>query len=278
MGAHIAAGDGMGFARVELEIVGYLRFDEFLDVLDGVLHVDVVVAGAVDEEQAAVEFGGGVDDGEVLVAFGEVGGQAHVALGVDRVVVAPVGDGCDGDAGAEAVRVAEGVEGEGAAPTPTPPAEALGIKLRIAGKRGVDDGELIFKLHGSEVVVRGLGEVAAAHAGAAVVGMENGEAVLGEERIEEERGRPFVGDVHGAGAAVGIDDERNRGGIGDAFWQQQCGVERGAVVGFDFKLLGRVQVEGFERVWLPEAAAGRADGAKRVGVGRDARGVLVEEV
>lgn len=52
--AVFSAGDGVGFAGVELEVVALLRLDELLDVLDGVGGVDVVVAGAVADEEMAV--------------------------------------------------------------------------------------------------------------------------------------------------------------------------------------------------------------------------------
>lgn len=49
VGADVGAGDGMGLAGVELEVVGDAGFDQLLQELDGVFHVDVVVAGAVDQ-------------------------------------------------------------------------------------------------------------------------------------------------------------------------------------------------------------------------------------
>ena len=58
MSADIGAGDGVGLAGIELEVVGTLGLDELLDKLDGVLHVDVVIAGAMDEEEMALEVGG----------------------------------------------------------------------------------------------------------------------------------------------------------------------------------------------------------------------------
>src|ERR1035438_9952821 len=107
----------------------------------------------------------GTGDGKLLVAGCEFGGEGKVALGVDRVVVVPVSDGRDGDAGAEAIGVGERVEGECTSPTPAPPAEAFGIELWILGECCVNDSELIFKLDGTEGLVRRLGESGAAHAG-----------------------------------------------------------------------------------------------------------------
>src|SRR5512146_315758 len=56
--------------------------------------------------------------------------QAHVALGVGGVVQVPVGDGRDGNPGFESVTVRHGVQGHGAAETPSAPAESTGVELR----------------------------------------------------------------------------------------------------------------------------------------------------
>src|SRR5208282_4871792 len=108
----------------------------------------------------------GAGDGKLLVAGCEFGREAEVALGVDRVVVVPVCDGSHGDASPEAIGVRERVEGECASPTPAPPAEALGVELRILGECCVNDGKLIFKLDGAEVLISRLRERAPSHAGA----------------------------------------------------------------------------------------------------------------
>ena len=116
----------MGFARVNLQIVGNAGLDQFLGVLNRVFEVYVVIARAMRDEQAPFQICRGAGDGKVFVAGCEFAGQAEVSLGVDRVVVMPVSDGSDGDAGAEAIGVRECVEGECASPTPAPPAETLG--------------------------------------------------------------------------------------------------------------------------------------------------------
>ncbi len=85
-----------------------------------------------------------------------------------------------------------GVEREGAAPAPSPPAQALGVQLRILGQRRVHHGQLILKLHGAEVVIGGLGKGASAAAHAAIVGVEHGKAVLGQQLVEEQSVAPAV--------------------------------------------------------------------------------------
>ena len=61
----------------------------------------------------------------------------------------------------------------------------LGSSCGIAGEDLVERGHLVGELDGAEVAVGGLLEVAAAAAGAAAVDVEDGEAVLGEELVEE---------------------------------------------------------------------------------------------
>ena len=101
------------------------------------------------------------------------------------------------------------------------------------GEHGVEDGQLIFKLHGAEVVVGGLGKGAAAHAGAAIVGVEDGEAVLGEELVEEQARRP-------SDRATPAGRGRRRDSRSAGRWpgwlcrrEAEGGVEGGAVVRFD---------------------------------------------
>src|SRR5258708_22241575 len=132
----------------------------------------------------------GIDHGKVLVAIWKLRRKAQVALSVDGIVVAPIGDGSHGNSRLEAVGVGERVEGKGAAPAPSPPAEALRIELRIFFEHSIDYGELIFKLYRSEVVPGGLRKGAPAVACAPIVGVKHSESVLSEQFVEEKRVRP----------------------------------------------------------------------------------------
>ena len=104
-----------------------------------------------------------------------------------------------------------GVEREGAAPAPSPPAQALGVQLRILGQRRVHNGQLILQLHRAEVVISGLGKGASASAHAAIVGVEHRKAMLGQQLIEEQAVAPAVDHRWRAGPAVGIHDQRHAG-------------------------------------------------------------------
>ena len=110
----------------------------------------------------------------------------------------------------EAVAMFHGVEGEGAAPAPSPEADAFRVELWVELEDLIECGELIVELDGAEVAVRDLFEIAATAAHAAIVDVEDGEAMLGEELVEELRGpTPCVGDGLLVRAAVGVDDERD---------------------------------------------------------------------
>ena len=67
----VRTGEGMGFAGIDLEVVGNAGLNELLHELRRILEVHVVVARAVDEQQPALEIGGGIDYGEVSVASGK---------------------------------------------------------------------------------------------------------------------------------------------------------------------------------------------------------------
>ena len=80
------SGDAVGLARVDEQIVGLAGLDEGVDEALGVLDVDVVVGRAVDQHQPPAQVSRGLDAGGVGVGLLLLVGQAHVALGVDRIV------------------------------------------------------------------------------------------------------------------------------------------------------------------------------------------------
>ena len=74
-----------------------------------------------DQKKPALEIRRRINNREIAITAGIFDGQAQVSLGINRIIIAPVGDWGDGDAGAEAVRVRHGIERERAAPAPAPP-------------------------------------------------------------------------------------------------------------------------------------------------------------
>jgi hypothetical protein len=54
MSPHIGTGDGVCFAGIDLKVIRDASLDELLNELDGVLNVNVVVAGSMGQEQAAL--------------------------------------------------------------------------------------------------------------------------------------------------------------------------------------------------------------------------------
>ena len=56
--SHIGAGDGVCLARIDLQVIRNLGFNELLNELNGILDVHIVVAGTLDEQEMAFEPGG----------------------------------------------------------------------------------------------------------------------------------------------------------------------------------------------------------------------------
>ncbi len=51
----IGAVDAVGFARVELQIIGQICIDQLLNELDRILNVDVVIPRALNQQQTSLE-------------------------------------------------------------------------------------------------------------------------------------------------------------------------------------------------------------------------------
>src|SRR6185312_14434772 len=112
---------GKAAAAVVHEVEGFAESDEAILQNLGGGEVDVVVAGAVDDEEITGKPLREVDSGAALVAVSVGRGQAHVALLVDGVVALLVGHRSGGDAGGVEAGVAEHhVERVGAAAAPSP--------------------------------------------------------------------------------------------------------------------------------------------------------------
>ncbi len=153
------------------------------------------------------------DERRAVVHLGLGLGRAEVALGVVRVVQAPVGHRRPGDGGVEDVRPAEhGQRGQVATEAPPADRHAGEVELRVLLRRGVQGVDLVLEDRCGEVEVDGPLPGAAPARGAAAVGHDDGEALVGE---------PLRRVVGGAGgqhplrvrAAVRIEQHGERGGV-----------------------------------------------------------------
>lgn len=129
---HLYAGQTMVLVRVTLGTEEDIGLLERPGQHHGLLVVDVVVSGAMDEQEVLVlEVLRQLRDVRALVGLQVVlgGRQAHVALGVHRVVIYPGGDGRDGDAAAEDVLGVprDGRRGHVAAVGPAPDGRAVAV-------------------------------------------------------------------------------------------------------------------------------------------------------
>ena len=162
--------------------------DELLGELNGVGEVDVVVVGAGGDQKFALELGSVGYRRRILVALGVVLRQAHVALGVDGVVLAPVCDRRAGEPGLEDLgRVQHRVASHVSAIAPAPDANAravyVGQCLQIA-----DAGELVGEFHLTHPMKqRGFKRVAP-RGHSPVVHCEDQEALLRHHLVPEEVG------------------------------------------------------------------------------------------
>ena len=223
----VRSGNRMRLARIELQVIGQVRVDQLLDELDGVLQMHIVVARAMYQQQPPVQLVRIRHHGEVAVLVGILRRLTHVALGVGRVVVPPIGHRRHSNPCLEAVRVGHRIEREGAAPTPSPPALPLRVQFGKLRQHLVHRAELVLKLNGPEVVIRGLFEVAPAPAHAAVVYVQYGESMLRQHLIEERHASlPRILDRLGMRSAIGIVNQWHAAVLVRTLWQHQAGVER----------------------------------------------------
>jgi hypothetical protein len=224
------------------EVVRLAGFRERDDEAGGVAEVHVFVGHPVDEEQAALEPVRMDQGGGFAVAVGVFGGRAHVPLGVAGVVAVPVGDGGAGHAHAEdLLGLEQAHEGHVAAVAPAVDADAGGIEARQAGEVA-DAPDLVFDLDGAHAAGDVGFEGEAPAAAAAVVELEDGDALLREVLgAEIDREGPVVDDALDVGAAVDGDDDRRRAVRGGGAIERA--VEQGAVGCGDFVELGDGEAE-----------------------------------
>ena len=85
--------------------------------------------------------------------------------------------------------------------------------------------------------------------------MQHRESMLRQQLVEEQAVAPFVGHRWRARPSVGIQNQRHARRARNSLGQQQCGVERGAVVGLYLELLRSQQMVGFQRPGRPDHVA-----------------------
>ena len=231
---------------VDLHVELLAGLYEGLAILGGVAQVDVVVGRAVDEQEVARELRCAAD-GVVGIALAVFLRRAHVALGVDGVVVAPVGRGCHGHSGAEdGLPGAHRHERVEAAKAPTPNAYVLAVDVGQRGKIA-GGGSLVLGFEAAQVQVGTLLESRPAATRAASVNADVDVAARGHVALvnasAEKAHVPRVGDLLRAGPGILIHDD----GI----------AARGVEVGrLDHPSVQLGAVDGLkgEKLLLPEAA------------------------
>ena len=140
---------------------------ESLDQLHGVVGVNVVVGGAIIDQQAAFEVLGVSHHGCFVVTLLIFLRKPHIALGVDRVVVAEISDGRGSARGAKNVGVAQEAKSRGGPPVGgAEDADPFFVYVAPFPKR-LHAGGLVVNLDLAELQVNCIEEPFAAATGAA---------------------------------------------------------------------------------------------------------------
>src|SRR5947209_14624356 len=159
--------------------------------------------------------------GGVVVRLSILFGQSHVALGINRVIIAPVGHRSNRHACFERVRMSHRIESHRSAVTPAPDRDALFVKLRVLCEQTIERGKLIFQFNYPEFLADGSTECSAAIWSAAVVHGEDGKTPL-DEKLMEELGRATPGIVHQLPGRASVDThDHGNFGAGSPFRRQE---------------------------------------------------------
>jgi hypothetical protein len=119
---------------------------------EGVPEIDVVVAGAVHEEERAAQLVGVGQQGGGWVDGAARDRKAEVAFGVVGIVVEPVGDRRPGHGGVIDIGPAQHRQGrQVAAKGPAGDAHAAQIQFREPAAEGLEPGHLIRQRDGGEI-------------------------------------------------------------------------------------------------------------------------------
>ena len=130
----LGIGDPMPALGVDHHLELLARFLEPIGQLQGVGHVDVVVDLAMDEHELAMQIRCRLDDRTGLVPLGVGLRGAHVPLGVNRVVVSPVGYRCASYPRPKELAVGHRIRTEVPAITPTPNSEPIRVGPGFLGQ------------------------------------------------------------------------------------------------------------------------------------------------
>src|ERR1017187_2170197 len=191
--ARRGAGDAVSLLRVQHELELLARQLQGIGHLQGVLEQHVVILEIVKDEELAFQVCRFRGEGGVLIAVGILLGQAHVALGVDGVVVDPTGHWRAGDARVEDVgRIEHGVNGHEAAVAGAGDADARGVG-ESERDQVFDAGHLVGQFGNAELVIDGGFESVPATHDAAVLALPDHVPLMGVDLIDIDSG-PRVAD------------------------------------------------------------------------------------
>src|SRR2546423_8750421 len=91
MDARCGTGNCMGLARVKQKVKLLSGLNKGVDHLHRILHMNVVVAGAMHFQQVSMKLFGEADGGTLFVRLFKFRDQTCVTFCVDAVIVMPVG-------------------------------------------------------------------------------------------------------------------------------------------------------------------------------------------
>src|SRR5271170_5212257 len=138
--------------------------------------MDVVIAGAVGDEQLPFQPVGSLDGRGFLIAlFVNVVRQTDVSLGVDRIVEMPIGDRGAGEGDLVGLgRFEDGMQGHVSTVAPAPNTKTIGIHVRLMAEPH-SAVTLIGKFLSAETIVDGFFEKMTATRGTTIVQSKNNE-------------------------------------------------------------------------------------------------------
>ena len=180
---------------------------------EGVGHLgdtDGIVA-AMDDEQAALQVAGLLQEAAVLISLGVALGGVHVALAVHHFVVFPIGDGATGHTHLEHVGIGEHqVGGHESAITPAVYTETVNVHVGQTLEE-IDSLQLVFHLLHAQLAEGAVLERQATVAASAIINGEHHVTLLGHVDVPSAHVVvPRVVNHLRMGAAIDVDD----GGIG----------------------------------------------------------------